>query len=118
MGPRSWALPTSRTSAPRPPTTRHTPSTGRPTQRSSPSSIGGRITSAKVADQLAGADPTDLGGLREALGRADPQGRLAPIGMSRIEIGADALSLLPEVVSELVGGGREAPRVEIGRAHV
>ncbi|HEV2727168.1 MAG TPA: iron-containing alcohol dehydrogenase, partial [Solirubrobacterales bacterium] len=31
--------------------------------------------------------------------------------MSRIEIGADALSLLPEVVSELAGGGREAPRV-------
>src|SRR3712207_3681695 len=111
MGSRSWALPTNRTPAPRPPTTRHTPSTGRPTQRSSPSSIGGSRTSAKVADQLAGADPTDLGGLREALGRADPQGRLAPIGMSRIEIGADALSLLPEVVSELAGGGREAPRV-------
>ena len=31
--------------------------------------------------------------------------------MSRIEIGTDALSLLPEVVSELAGGGREAPRV-------
>ena len=31
--------------------------------------------------------------------------------MSRIEIGTDALSILPEVVSELAGGGREAPRV-------
>jgi glycerol-1-phosphate dehydrogenase [NAD(P)+] len=31
--------------------------------------------------------------------------------MSRIEIGADALSLLPEVVSELTGGSRVTPRV-------
>src|SRR5215207_6782309 len=114
MGSWSWALPTNRTPAPRPPTTRHTPSTGRPTQRSSPSSIGGRIPSVKVADQLARADPTDLDGLRETLGRADPEGRLAPLGMRRIEIGADALGRLPEVVSELARGGRggrEAPRV-------
>src|SRR3712207_8181184 len=77
MGSWSWALPTNPTPAPRPPTTRHTPSTGRPTQRSSPSSIGGRITSVKVADQLARADPTDLVGLREVLGLADPEGKLA-----------------------------------------
>src|SRR3712207_8228093 len=69
------------------------------------------MPSVKVADQLAGADPSDLDGLREALGRADPQGRLAPIGMRRIEIGADALGRLPEVVSELARGGREARRV-------
>jgi glycerol-1-phosphate dehydrogenase [NAD(P)+] len=64
-----------------------------------------------VAGGLTGADPTDLTGLREALGLADPEGKLAPIGMGRIEIGADALSLLPEVVSNLARGGREAPRV-------
>jgi glycerol-1-phosphate dehydrogenase [NAD(P)+] len=63
-------------------------------------------TSAERA--LEGADPTDLAGLREALGRADPEGKLAPIGMERIEIRADALNLLPEVVSELTRG---APRV-------
>ncbi len=63
---------------------------------------------ARVADQLATADPSYLDGLREALGRADPQGRLAPIGIRRIEIGADALGRLPEVVSELA---REARRV-------
>lgn len=57
---------------------------------------------------LAGADPTDLRGLREALGRADPEGRLSPIAMSRVEIGAEAMSLLPEMVSELVRG---SPRV-------
>lgn len=57
---------------------------------------------------LEGADPTDLDGLREALGCADPEGKLAPIGMGRIDIGADALSLLPEVVSELTRG---APHV-------
>ncbi len=31
------------------------------------------------------ADPTDLDGLREALAASDPEGRLAPIGMKRIE---------------------------------
>ena len=51
------------------------------------------------------ADPTDLDGLREALKLADPEGRLAPIGMSRVEIGREALGLLPEVVSELAAGG-------------
>lgn len=61
-----------------------------------------------VAGRLEGADPADLAGLREALALADPEGKLAPIGMERIEIGADALDLLPEVVSDL---GREAPRV-------
>src|SRR5918994_2269724 len=109
MGSWSWALPTNRTPAPRPPTTRHTPSTGRPTQHSRPSSIAGRIPSDKAADLLAWADPTDLDGLREALGRADPEGRLAPIGMRRIEIAAAALGRLPEVVSELARAGHEAP---------
>src|SRR3712207_4682053 len=111
MGALSWALPTNRTPAPRPPTTRHTPSTEQPTQRSSPSSIAERIPSVKVADQLDRADPTDLDGLREALGRADPGGRLAPVGLGRIEIGADALGHLPEVVSELAHGGPQARRV-------
>lgn len=61
-----------------------------------------------VAGGLEGADPTDLAGLREALALADPEEKLAPIGMRRIEIGADALDLLPEVVSDLARG---APRV-------
>ena len=59
-----------------------------------------------TADGLAQADPTDLDGLREILGSADPGGRLAPIGMGRIEIGPDTLYLLPEVVSELARGER------------
>ena len=65
-----------------------------------------------VAGRLEGADPADLDGLREALGFADPEVRLAPIDfMRRIEIGADALGRLPEIVSELARGSREAPRV-------
>jgi glycerol-1-phosphate dehydrogenase [NAD(P)+] len=64
-----------------------------------------------VAGGLEGADPTDLAGLREALALADPEGKLAPIGMSRIEIGGDALSLLHEVVSNLACVGRESPRI-------
>ena len=64
-----------------------------------------------MTGKLEGADLTDLAGLREALALSDPEGKLAPIGMRRIEIGPDALALLPEVVSELVRGDREAPRV-------
>jgi glycerol-1-phosphate dehydrogenase [NAD(P)+] len=59
-----------------------------------------------LAGGLEWADPTDLDGLREALELADPEGRLAPVGMSRVEIGPEALSLLPEVVSEFAGGPR------------
>jgi glycerol-1-phosphate dehydrogenase [NAD(P)+] len=75
----------------------------------SPSSISGRIPSVKAADLLARADPTDLDGLRETLALADPEGKLAPIGMSRIEISAAALGRLPEVVSEFTGAGHGAP---------
>ena len=59
-----------------------------------------------LAGGLEWADPTDLDGLREALKLADPENRLAPIGMSRVEIGRRALDLLPEVVSELASGPR------------
>jgi len=59
-----------------------------------------------LAGGLEWADPTDLDGLREALELADPEGRLAPVGMSRVEIGDEALGLLPEVVSEFAGGPR------------
>jgi glycerol-1-phosphate dehydrogenase [NAD(P)+] len=59
-----------------------------------------------VANKLARADPGHLGVLREALKVADPKGRLLPIGISRIEIGPEALGLLPEVVSELTQGKR------------
>ena len=53
-----------------------------------------------VAGGIEGADPTDLAGLREALALADPEGKLAPIGMSRIEIGGDALSSFVERILE------------------
>ncbi|MDP9488474.1 MAG: iron-containing alcohol dehydrogenase [Actinomycetota bacterium] len=57
------------------------------------------------------ADPTDLDGLREALSASDPEGRLAKIGMKRIEIGSGILGLLPGVVSGLVeDGGRSGGR--------
>jgi glycerol-1-phosphate dehydrogenase [NAD(P)+] len=59
-----------------------------------------------LAGGLGWADPTDLDGLREALELADPEGRLAPVGMSRVEIGREALGLLPEVVSEFASGPR------------
>ena len=51
-------------------------------------------------------DPTNLDHLRSVLLAVDPDGRLSPIGMRRIEIGPDALSLLPEMVAELSRGPR------------
>lgn len=58
----------------------------------------------KVVRELASADPTDLAGLRASLRAADPEARLAPIGVSRIEIGDDALDLLPEAVAGISRG--------------
>jgi glycerol-1-phosphate dehydrogenase [NAD(P)+] len=66
-----------------------------------------------TAEEFARADPTDLDGLRELLSSADPEGKLAPIAMRRIEIGPEALDLLPEVVSELAGGDGATPRVAL-----
>ena len=57
-----------------------------------------------LAGGLEWADPADLDGLREVLKLADSEGRLAPIGMSRVEIEPQALGLLPEVVSGLACG--------------
>ena len=59
-----------------------------------------------TADNLSRADPTDLDALREALAAVDPEGRLHPIEMKRIEIGPSALDLLPEIVSELARSER------------
>jgi glycerol-1-phosphate dehydrogenase [NAD(P)+] len=59
-----------------------------------------------TAEGLAWSDPTDLDGLRGALSAADPEGRLAPIAMSRVEIGPEALNVLPEIVSELASEAR------------
>ena len=67
-----------------------------------------------TAEELAWSDPTDLDGLRGALSAADPEGRLAPIAMSRVEIGPEALNVLPEIVSELARAGNlAAPRVAL-----
>ena len=57
------------------------------------------------------ADPTDLEGLRQALRLSDPEGRLAPVGMGRIEIGPEALYSLPGAVSGLVRKDGGALRV-------
>lgn len=58
------------------------------------------------ADDLSRADPTDLDALREALAASDPEGKLNPIGVSRIEIGPEALDALTETVSSLSRGGK------------
>ena len=59
-----------------------------------------------TASNLSRADPTDLDALRETLAASDPDGKLNPIGMSRIEIGPEALDVLIETVSELTRSER------------
>jgi glycerol-1-phosphate dehydrogenase [NAD(P)+] len=69
-----------------------------------------------TAEELAWSDPTDIDGLRGALSTADPEGRLAPIAMTRIEIGPEALYVLPEIVSGLASEARAGdlpPRVAL-----
>lgn len=57
-------------------------------------------------NEPAHVDPTDLTGLQEMLDASKPQGQLSPIGMSRIEIGPNAIDRLPEVVADLSQGKR------------
>lgn len=59
-----------------------------------------------TASNLSRADPADLDALRETLAASDPDGKLNPIGMSRIEIGPEALDVLIETVSELTRSER------------
>jgi glycerol-1-phosphate dehydrogenase [NAD(P)+] len=59
-----------------------------------------------AADNLSNADPTALDALRDAIEDSDPDGKLSPIGMSRIEIGPEALGTLAETVSALTRGAR------------
>src|ERR687889_423421 len=57
-----------------------------------------------TTDNLSNVDPTNLEALRKALASSDPDGKLAPVGMSRIEIGPEALYSLTEVVAGLTQG--------------
>ena len=56
-------------------------------------------------------DPTDVPALQAAVDQGDPEGRLVRIGMSRIDIGADALDGLPDAVAQL---GRPGPVAVLG----
>jgi len=51
-------------------------------------------------------DPADLEQVRALLRAADPENRLAPIGLRRIFVGPDALSVLPAMVAEIARGPR------------
>lgn len=60
----------------------------------------------KPENQYSFADPTRLSELRVILNQADPEKRLHPIGMSRIEIGSGALHLVTSIISEIVSTDR------------
>jgi glycerol-1-phosphate dehydrogenase [NAD(P)+] len=57
-------------------------------------------------DRLSGADVFDLGALRPVVEAADPEGRLAPIGLRELRIGTGLLEELPEVLERLGVQGR------------
>src|SRR5919112_2214374 len=57
-----------------------------------------------TTDNLSHGDPTNLEALRKALASSDPDGKLAPVAISRIEIGPEALYSLTEVVTGLTEG--------------
>ena len=61
-----------------------------------------------ISGRTPNADPADLDGLRRILRDADPDGRLAEIGMSRVEIGPEAIQLISEVVFGFVADASEA----------
>src|SRR6516164_1777870 len=50
-------------------------------------------------------DVTDVAALQRAMDEDDPERALAPIGLSRIDIGPAAIAALPEVVAGLARGG-------------
>lgn len=54
---------------------------------------------------FATADPVQLGDLRERIARADPDGRLSPIGLREVVMGSDALAQLPRLVRDLKRSG-------------
>ncbi len=51
-------------------------------------------------------DPADLDAVRAALAAADPERRLAPVGLRRVSIGPDTLPGLPALVAEMARGPR------------
>jgi len=51
-------------------------------------------------------DPTNVASIRTALHDADPENRLAPIGLRRVLIGPDVLPALPGLVAEIARGPR------------
>ncbi|HYM66019.1 MAG TPA: hypothetical protein VEW68_01885, partial [Patescibacteria group bacterium] len=59
-----------------------------------------------ISGALESADPTDVAALQRAVDASDPERRLQRIGMSRIEIGRDALDALPDAVSRIAGAGQ------------
>ncbi|MBI3682093.1 MAG: iron-containing alcohol dehydrogenase [Acidobacteria bacterium] len=67
--------------------------------------------------ELVDADPADLESLRKVLAAADPDGRLAPVGMQSIRIGADVLGELPDSVSALAGPGEVAALMDATPMH-
>lgn len=59
-------------------------------------------------------DPADLDGLRRALAGLDPDQRLSPLGIARIEISATAhLEVLPAVKEALATAGKAAPSAAV-----
>jgi hypothetical protein len=53
-----------------------------------------------ATDKLSHADPTGLDAPREGLAASDPHGNLAPLGVSRMELGPEALGARPLLIHD------------------
>jgi glycerol-1-phosphate dehydrogenase [NAD(P)+] len=60
----------------------------------------------EIINQYPYADPTNLPQLRDILKQADPENRLHPIGMQKIEIGSGALHRVPTIVAAIASDNR------------
>jgi glycerol-1-phosphate dehydrogenase [NAD(P)+] len=70
---------------------------------------GGRSTASDLdSSHLNGlSDPTDLPALRAALAAEDPEGRLVPLGLDRVAVGAEVVGTVADaVVEQLTRAGR------------
>jgi glycerol-1-phosphate dehydrogenase [NAD(P)+] len=75
------------------------------TPASSPADGSAHVGPEAVDERLAHADPTRLDELHELIRAADPESRLHPVAMRRVEIAPDALELLPDAVGQMCSDG-------------
>jgi glycerol-1-phosphate dehydrogenase [NAD(P)+] len=75
------------------------------------------MTSGPVTMSIDSVDLADLDSVRRVVSIADPEGRLAPIGITRIDIGPNAWLELPAAVAQVADGPRVAVVTDTTAVH-